>query len=63
MHCDCKTGLLTAAAGVAAIGAGLYIAYRMDLFDKQHLKRRIRKKILMLERALEDAYAFVCKNL
>ena len=63
MQCECRTGLVTAAVGIAAVGAGLYIAWQMDLFDTQRLKRRIRKKILMLERALEDADDYVSKHL
>ncbi|MEA5051523.1 MAG: hypothetical protein VB021_08675 [Oscillospiraceae bacterium] len=43
----------------AAVGAGVYVCARLGLFDTALMKRRIRKKITCVERALESADKFV----
>lgn len=45
----------------AVLGTAAYLIIKCDCFNKNVLKRKIRNKITLLERALENADRFVVK--
>lgn len=54
-----KIGAVLVSAAV--LGTAAYLIIKCDCFNKNVLKRKIRNKITLLERALENADRFVVK--